>query len=90
SLKGDQVSNLKRVVEVLSRFDGVIGVFLFGSYARGTMMSIRTLTCLSFLRIRPPCGGVGATYLGLLAPSGWPFMLFRRPLKSLKRRIRFF
>jgi len=35
SLKEDQTSNLKRVVEVLSRFGGVIGILLFGSYARG-------------------------------------------------------
>jgi len=35
SLKEDQTSNLKRVVEVLSRFEGVAGILLFGSYARG-------------------------------------------------------
>jgi len=35
SLKEEQVSSLKRVVEVLSKFDGVVGIILFGSYARG-------------------------------------------------------
>jgi len=35
SLKEDQASNLKRVVEVLSKFEGVVGILLFGSYARG-------------------------------------------------------
>lgn len=35
SLKEEQILILKRVVDVLSKFEGVVGVFLFGSYARG-------------------------------------------------------
>jgi len=35
SLKKDLVLNLKRVVEAISKFDGVVAVLLFGSYARG-------------------------------------------------------
>jgi len=35
SLKEDQALNLKRVVEALSKFDGIVAVLLFGSYARG-------------------------------------------------------
>jgi len=34
-LKEEQISNLKVVVEVLSKFEGVAGILLFGSYARG-------------------------------------------------------
>jgi len=35
SLKAKHLSDLKRVVDVISRFQGVVGVFLFGSFARG-------------------------------------------------------
>ena len=35
SLKAKHRLDLKRVVDVISRFQGVVGVFLFGSFARG-------------------------------------------------------
>ena len=34
-MKENQILDLKRIVEILSKFEGVIGVFLFGSFARG-------------------------------------------------------
>ncbi|MCS7096807.1 MAG: nucleotidyltransferase domain-containing protein, partial [Nitrososphaerota archaeon] len=35
SLKGELASNLERIVDVLSKFEGVVCIILFGSYARG-------------------------------------------------------
>lgn len=35
SLKAKHMLDLKRIVDVISRFQGVVGVFLFGSFARG-------------------------------------------------------
>jgi predicted nucleotidyltransferase len=35
SLKEKQILDLKRIINILSSFEGVIGVFLFGSFARG-------------------------------------------------------
>lgn len=35
NLKINQVSNLRKIVETISRFGGVVGILLFGSMARG-------------------------------------------------------
>jgi predicted nucleotidyltransferase len=35
NLKVNQVSDLNKIINVISKFDGVIGVLLFGSFARG-------------------------------------------------------
>jgi predicted nucleotidyltransferase len=35
SLKAQHISDLKRTIDLLSKFEGVVGILLFGSFARG-------------------------------------------------------
>ncbi|MCS7140528.1 MAG: hypothetical protein RMI99_02920 [Nitrososphaerota archaeon] len=64
-MKEELTSNLRRIVDLISKFDGVVCIILFGSYAGGITMNIQTMIYSSSLRTSRLCGGVGAPCLEL-------------------------
>jgi hypothetical protein len=66
NLKVNQVSDLNKIIKVISKFDGVIGVLLLEALQEEIMTNIRIMICSLFLRIKTQCGDAGMTFFRAL------------------------